>query len=168
MEFLHRGSHTRHLAEILEPFRRLRALGEGPQVGEFGAGDAAAAVGYPEYNVLLGLADGDFDGRRDRGHGVWLFLVSLDDGLHGVAEELADNVLDVAENVGEAGVEVAHDVDLRDGHVRTVGGAGERGDSFGAPRDDIPGGALDEDFAYEVGFGEFCSRREVGRVEGFG
>lgn len=167
MELLHCRGHAGDLAEVLEALGRLRALGEGPQVGQLGAGDAAAAVGYAEYDVFLGLADGHLDGGRGR-RGVRLPLVPVNDSLDRVAEELADNVLDVAQDVGEAGVEVADDVDLGDGGVGPVGGAGEGRDGFGAARDDVLGGTFDEDLADEVGLGELRAGREVGGVEGFG
>mgnify|MGYP005988313611 CR=1 FL=1 len=63
----------------------------------------------------------------------------VDDGLDGVAEEFTDNVFEVAEDVGEAGVEMAVDFDLGDLDVGAVGGIGEGGDGFGAAVDDILG-----------------------------
>lgn len=98
---------------------------------------------------------------------VGLLLVAVDDGLDGVAQELADDVLEVAEDVGEAGVEVAVDFHLGHLHLGPVGGAGELGDGFCAAADDILGEALDEDFANEVGLGEGGAGREVGGVESF-
>lgn len=63
---------------------------------------------------------------------------------------------------------MAEDFDFGDGHVGTVGGAGECCDGFGAAGNYVPGGAFDEYFADEVGFGEFGAGREVWGVEGFG
>lgn len=92
--------------------------------------------------------------------------VALYNGLHRVAQELADNVLEVVENIGEAGGEVALDADLGDGGGGPVRGAGEGLDGTGAAGDDVLGDAADEDLAYEVGFGKLGAGREVGRVEG--
>lgn len=168
MQLLHGGGHSGHLAEVLEALLALGAFAEGPEVREFFTGDAAAAVRNADDDVLLGFADCDFDGRR-RGRGVvGLFLVVLDDGLDRVAQELADDVLEVAEDVGEARVEVAVDFDLGDLYVGAVCGVGELGDGFGAAAYDIFGEAFDEDFADEIGFGELGAGREVGRVESFG
>lgn len=98
---------------------------------------------------------------------VGLLLMVVDDRLDRVAQELADNVLEVAEDVGKAGLEVAVDFHLGHLHLGAVGGAGELGDGFCTAADDILGDALDEDFAYEVGLGEGGAGREVGGVEGF-
>lgn len=114
--------------------------------------------------MLLGFADGDFDGRRRWwwcGGGFFEFLVLVDDGLDGVAEEFSDDVFEVAEDIGEAGVEVAVDFDFGDLDVGAVGGICEGCDGFGAAVDDILGGAFDEDLADEVGFGELGARGEV-------
>lgn len=93
--------------------------------------------------------------------------LALDDGLDGVAEELADDVLKVAEDVGEAGVKVAFDFDLGDLYLRPVGGSGEGLDGEAAAVDDVLSDAFDEDFADEVGLGEFGSGGEPGGVIGF-
>lgn len=103
--------------------------------------------------MFLGLAYGDFDaGRRFR---RVLFLVAFDDGLDGVAEQLADYVFDVVEDVGKAGVKVAYEADFWDWHVGAVGRPGEGRDGFGTALNDISSGAADEDFADEVGLGDF-------------
>jgi hypothetical protein len=115
--------------------------------------------------VLLGFADCDFDGRRRSRGVVGLFLVVLDDGLDRVAQELADDVLEMAEDVREACVEVAVDLDLGDLDVGSVCGVGELGDGFGAAANDVFGEAFYEDFTDEVGFRELGAGREVGRVE---
>lgn len=74
----------------------------------------------------------------------------------------------MAEDVGEAGVEVSVNLDLRNLDVGTIGGAGEGNNSLGAALDDVLGVAFDEDFADVVGFGELGAGREVGGVEGLG
>jgi hypothetical protein len=145
----------------------LGALAEGPEVRELLARDAAATVGYADDDVFLGFAYCDFDGRGGRRGVVGLFLMVLDDGLDGVAQELADNVLEMAEDVREARVEVAVDFDLRDLDVGSVCGAGKLGDGFDAAAYDIFGEAFDKNFADEVGFGELGAGREVGGVESF-
>lgn len=168
MQLLHGGGHSGHLAKVLEALLALGALAEGPEVREFLAGDAAATVRYADNDVLLGFADCNFDGRRRERGVVGLFLVVLDDGLDGVAQELADNVFEVAKDVGEARVEVAVDFDLGNLHVGAVCGVSELGDGFGAAANDVFGVAFYEDLADKVGFGEFGAGGEVGRVEGFG
>lgn len=167
MQLLHGGGHSGHLAKVLETLLALGAFAEGPEVREFLARDAAAAIGYADDDVLLSFADCDFDGRGRRRGVVGLLLVVLDDGLNGVAEKLADNILEMAEDVREARVEVAVDFDLRDLDVGSVCGAGELGDSFSAAAYDIFGKAFDEDFADKIGFGELGAGREVGGVKGF-
>lgn len=167
MQLLHGGGHSGHLAEVLEALLALGAFAEGPEVREFLARDAAAAVGYADDDVLLGFAYCDFDGMGWRGGVVGLFLVVLDDGLDGVAQELADNVLEMAEDVGEARVEVAVDFDLGNLYVGSVCGVSELGDGFGAAAYDIFGEAFYKDFADEVGFGELGAGGEVGGVESF-
>jgi hypothetical protein len=155
------------LAEVLKTILALGAFAERPEVREFLAGDAAAAIRYSDDDVLLGFAYCDFDGRGRRGRVVGLFLVALDDSLDGVAQELTDNVFEVAEDVGEARAEVAIDFDL--GHLYSWGvcSAGELSDGFGAAAYDVLGRAFYEDFADKVGLGELGAGREVGRVESF-
>lgn len=173
MELLHGGGHLGDLAEVLEELLAAGALAKGPDVGEDVAGHAAAAVRDADDDELGGLANGDLDGGHGGGVGAGLGSraladLALDDGLHRVAEELADNVLEVAEDVGEAGGEVALDVDLGDLDLGPVGGAGEGLDGAAAAVDDVLGDALDEDFADEVGFGELGAGGEPGGVVCFG
>lgn len=85
----------------------------------------------------------------------------VDDGLDGVAEEFTNDVLEVAEDVREAGLEMTIDFDFGDLDVGTVGRVGESGDGFGAAVDNILGGAFDEDFANEVGLGKLGAGGEV-------
>lgn len=168
VELLHGGGHLRDLAEVLEQLLAAGTLAEGPEVGEDVAGHPAALVRYADDDELWGLADGDLDrGRRCRGVVVLVALLAfalaelaLDDGLDGVAEELADNVLEVAEDIREAGVEVAFDFDLGDLHFRAVGGEGEGLDGAAAAVDNVLGDALDKNFADEIRFGEFGSGGE--------
>lgn len=91
----------------------------------------------------------------------------VNDGLDRVAEEFANDVFEVAEDVREAGVEVAVDFDLGDLDVGAVGRIGEGGDGFGAAVDDIFGSTFDEDFADEVGLGQLGAGGEVWCVVGF-
>jgi hypothetical protein len=171
VQLLHGGCHAGHLTEVLEAPLALGAFAEGPHVGQFLAGDSATTVGYPDDDVLLCLANGDLNGWRHRGGRdgavLQLLLVPLDDGLDRVAQELADDVLEVAEDVGEAGGEVAVDLDIRDLDAGSVGGAGQGADGGGAALDDVLCYALDEDLADEVGLGELGAGGKVGRVEGF-
>lgn len=56
----------------------------------------------------------------------------------------------MAEDIREAGVQVAVDLDLGDLGLGPVGGAGEGGDGLCAALNDGFGVALDEDFADEI------------------
>jgi hypothetical protein len=94
--------------------------------------------------------------------------VLLGHGLHRVAQQLADDVLEVAEDVGEVGVEVAVDADLGQGYVRTVGPLQDLADGVAAACDDVFGDALEEDGADEFRLGELGPRGEPRRVEGVG
>lgn len=124
-QFLQRGGHEGHAAEVIEALaaggRQRGSLGEGPEVGHDVAGDAAAAVGDADDDVFLGLADGDLDGRRRRRRVVPVPHPLVDHRLHGVAQQFADDVFEVAEDVGEGGLEVPVDADLGDLHVGSVG-----------------------------------------------
>jgi hypothetical protein len=92
----------------------------------------------------------------------------LGDGLHRVAQQLADDVLEVAEDVGEVGVEVAVDADLGEGDVGPVGALQDLADRVAAARDDVLGDALEEDLADELGLGELRAWGKPGGVEGVG
>ena len=103
LNLLHGGCHARHLTEVLETPLALGSFTEGPQVRQFFARNTAATIGYPDDDVLLGFADGDLN-RRRRGRGrdgavFQLLLVPLYDGLDRVPKQLADDVLEVAEDV---------------------------------------------------------------------
>lgn len=67
----------------------------------------------------------------------------------------------MAEDVGEAGVEVAVNFDFGNLGIGAVGGAGEGGDGFCAALNDVLCVALDKDLPNEIGFGEFSAGREV-------
>ena len=149
-------------------------FGERPQVREHVARDAAPAVRDPDYDVLLGLADGDLDGRGRRlrlalGVGVGARLgVGVEDGRDRIPQQLADDVLQVAEDVGEGRVQVALDPDLGDGHVRPVGRPRQVPHRVPAPLDHVPGGALQEDLPDELGFRGRRAHLEPVRVEVLG
>lgn len=166
VELLHGSGHGGDAREVFEHLLALRALDEGPEVWHDLARDAAALVGDADDDVVRRLADCDLDGRRLALPA--LGLVVLDDGVHGVAEELANNVLEVVQDVGEAGGEVALDADLGDGDAWAVGRAGEGLDGVTAARDDVASDAAYEDFADEVGLRELGARGEVGGVESRG
>lgn len=137
------------------------------------ARDPAALVRDAYDDILGALAYGDFDGRyfirlvRSRVR-LPLALVLLHDALHRVPQQLADDVLEMAQDVREVGVEVAVDVDLRDRRVRPVRVLGYLPDRVPAPLDDFLGYAFEEDLADEFGLGELGAGREPGRMEGIG
>lgn len=95
-------------------------------------------------------------------------IVVVDDGLDRVPEQLADDVLEVAEDVGEGRLEVALDSDLGHLHVRAVGGAREVPHRAAAPLDHVLGHALEEDLANELRLGERRPRLEPVGVERLG
>lgn len=115
---------------------------------------------------MLGtLADCYLDGGRFVGR-LFRFLVVLNDGLDGVTQELADDVLEVAEDVREGSFQVAVDFYLGDGGDGAVGALGYLAYCMTAALDDFFGDAFEEDFAYEFGFGEFGAGGEPRGVEG--
>jgi hypothetical protein len=121
--------------------------------------------------MLRALADGYFDGRRrsiEVGVFVLARLVLLHHGLHGVAKEFADDVLQMGEDVREGGVLVTQDFDFRDGDVWAVCPLGDVACRFSASLNYFFRHAFEKDFADEFGFGQFSAGREPGRVEGVG
>lgn len=108
-------------------------------------------IGDSDDDVLLRFTDSHLDGRWR----LALFVgVCLDDGLHAVAEQLADYVLEVAEDIRERRVEVAQKTDLWKGNIGAVGGAREVLDCAPAACYYVARDALEEDLAYEICFGE--------------
>ena len=163
------------MSQVLEQALAGRTLAERPEVRHDVAGDAATLIGDAYNDVLGALADGDLDvGRRLRVRVAALTLtfglngpaalVPFYDGLNRVAQELADDVLEVAEDEGEAGFEVALDLDVGDGHVRPVGLLGYAADGLAAAVDDVLGYAFGKYLAYEFGAGCFgaAGRRRQG------
>jgi hypothetical protein len=94
--------------------------------------------------------------------------VLLGHGLDRVAQQLADDVLEVAEDVGEVGVEVAVDADLGEGDAGPVGTLQDLADGAAAAGDDVFGETFEEDFADEFGVGELGAGGVPRRVEGIG
>lgn len=94
-----------------------------------------------------------------------VLAVVLDDGLYRVPQELADDILQVCEDVWECHVQMAVDADLGDRGVRPVSGANEVLCGMSAPLDDVPRYALQEDLADELGLGQLGAGREPVRVE---
>lgn len=94
--------------------------------------------------------------------------MALGDGLDGVAQQLADDVFQMAEDVREVGVQVAVDVDMREGDVGTVGALEDGAHGVGDALHDVFGVAFEEDLADEFGFGELRAGGEPGGVEGVG
>lgn len=67
----------------------------------------------------------------------------------------------MAEDVGEAGVEVSVNLDLGDLDVGTICRAGEGSDGLRTALNNVLSVASDENFADVVGFGEFGTGGEV-------
>lgn len=164
---LERGGHGRDLAEVLEPLvRRRGAPPEGPEVREYVARDAAAAVRDADDDVLLRLAERDLDGRGLLAVPLGVLAVVLDHGLHGVPQQLADDVLEVAEDVGEGHLQVSVNADLGDRGIGAVGGARHVLRGASAALDNVPGHASEEYLPDELlGLGQLRARREPVRVE---
>lgn len=128
---------------------------------------AAALVGDPNNNVL-----GCFTYENlDRGWSAGLVPSSFDDSLDGVPQQLADNVLQVAQDVGERGVKVTLKFDFWYGTVGSVRFSGESLRGLAAPFDHFLGVAAEKDLTDEVRVGFYV---DLGvwemprRVEGFG
>jgi hypothetical protein len=93
--------------------------------------DAATTIAYSNDYMLLVFTDGDL--HRRRFHVVRIrvkFLVSIDDGLDRVAKELTDDVLEMAENIGERSIKMAIHRDIRDLDVGTIGSPSKSGDGL--------------------------------------
>jgi len=97
------------------------------------ARDPPALVGDSDLDVLGGLANQDFNRRRPGT--VWFAL--LNDGLNGVAEKFSNDVLQVALDVGESGIDVTVDVDVRNLNMPTVGSFDQFLGSLAAALDDF-------------------------------
>lgn len=147
----------------------MRTLDEGPQVRQDVARDAATLVADADDDVLGRLADGDFNWRKLAAcRGLPEAQLLLDDALYAVAQQLADDVFHVGEDEREVGVEVAGQLDLREGDVVAVGGAGEGEDGAAAALDYVGGVAFEKDFADELGVGGGYCWGVCGRVESLG
>ena len=125
LELLQRRRQLRDAVQIGEAHLPARPRHKRPQMRQQGGRDAAALVRDAEDDVLWGLADEHVD-RGWQGGGVGARPV-LDDGLHAVAQQLADDVLEVAGDVGEGRVEVALEADGGELDRGPVGLAGQGG-----------------------------------------
>jgi hypothetical protein len=115
--------------------------------------------------VLVGFADEHLDWWRLGVFGCAL----LDDGLYRVAQQLANNVLEVAEDVRECSLEMAVHFDLGDLDIRAVCTPDQLLRGLSTIFDNFFGIASQEDLAngflvvQQLGVGKV-----PGRVEGFG
>lgn len=110
LELLHRRRHGGDTTKIFQSGLCPWSLAKRPQIGQDLTWDSPALVRDAHDHVLRGFADEHFDGWR------WLrrVRVFLHDSLHRVAQELAHDVLEVAEDVGESRVNMALYLDLWD------------------------------------------------------
>lgn len=81
----------------------------------------SALVGDSDDDVLGRFTDEDFDRGWFAGH----VSLPFDDCLYRVPQQLADNVLQMAQNVRKGGVEVALELDVWYGAINAVGFSGE-------------------------------------------
>lgn len=119
---------------------------------------------------MLGtLAYGDFDGWwRSVGVGIFVLslLVSFHNCLDGVAQQLANDVFQVAKDVREAGLQMSLDFDLGYDYFGSVGTLSNLLYCFSAALDNFLGDTLEEDLTNELGFGELGTGGEPRCVEG--
>jgi hypothetical protein len=101
----------------LESLLASRAFAETPQIRQNLICDSATLVRNSNYDVLCCFANQYLDGRELR-----IFRPALlDDGLDGVAQKFADDVLEMTEDVGECRIKMTIHLDFRDLDVRAVG-----------------------------------------------
>ena len=103
-------------------------------------------ITHADYDVLGCFADGNFDWWD----GTVFASVFLDGGLDAVSKELANNIFEVGEDVGECGVEVPGELDFWEDGAGWVGGGGEGGYGFADAGGDFSGGAFEKYFADKV------------------
>ena len=89
-------------------------------------------------------------------------LLLLNDGLDGVAQELADDVFQVVENVGEGSIEMTFEFDFGEDSGGPVGGSREGLDLFPAAGDDFLGIAFEKYFSYKLGLRGLRDRKVPG------
>lgn len=109
-------------------------------------GDATALIRYPDDYMLGRLADQHLDWRR---LGT-VILSLLDNGLDGVSDQLADDVLQVTLDVREGSIEMAFDTDVWELYVGAVCGLDQLLRRPSATLDDLFGVAFEEYFAHSV------------------
>lgn len=86
----------------------------------------------------------------DRGWFAGIVSSSFDDSLDGIPQQLADDVLQVAQDIGKRGVEVTLEIDFGYGAIGPVRFSGESLCRLAAPLHDFFGVAAEEDLADEV------------------
>ncbi len=107
---------------------------------------AAALIGEPDDDVLGSFAYENLD----RGWIAGAVSSPFDDGLYGIPQQLADDVLQMAQDVGEGGVEVTSEIDIRYGTVGSVRFSSECLCCLAAPLHDFLGIAAEKDLPDEV------------------
>ena len=98
--------------------------------------------------MLRGFTDQDFD--------WWLRRVSragFDSCLYGIAQQLADDILQMAEDVREGGLQMAFDFDVRKTAVRTISFARKRDNPLPARFNDLLTVTAKEHLTNQIGIG---------------
>lgn len=128
---------------------------------------AAPLIGDSDDDVLGGFTYENLD----RGWIARVVFSSFDDSLYGVPQQLADDVLQMAQDVGKRGVEVTLKSDFWYGAVGSIRFSGKSLCCLAAPLHHFLGVAAEKDLTDEVGVGfhvDLGVWEMPRRIEGFG
>jgi hypothetical protein len=100
-------------------------------VWQLGTRNAATTVAYSNDYMLLVFTDGDLHGRRFHVIRIRVkSLVSIDNSLDRVSKEFANNVLEMAEDIGKRSFKMTIHRDIRDLDVGAIGSPSKSGDGL--------------------------------------
>jgi len=116
--------------------------------------------------MLRRFADGDFNGWRG-GRWTRALLLLFNSSLDGVPQQLANDVFEMAEDVGKCGFEMPHDFNFREHCGGSIGSGCEGSDFFAAAGYNFFGIAFEEDVSYKLGLGGFRIGDVFRRLEDF-